>query len=337
MVKIPDPRFKRYRLRLREEGGSLWGPSQWKENELFLGKPVQLYEFTYYEPEEFGRSRLGRWLIWKFWGNDKRLEIWGQQVRDDTWVPISPWLLKEQRASEHRQPSVLAGSGEEPVAARAKGGGVTAMEETRANAQRDDPPATGKLREGKLKDEAHAVCVDALISKLRSEGYDARPEGTYSKWGERGSVDVYCSWKFSKSPRNRHTVCAIYEVWTEVDNISESLRKLDEKARVFPVAYAEEQGLQRPSLTQAHFVLLATKQNVDVIAGHWETFQAKFSERKAPGTGLFLRIFNPVTAELQTLLPASAGQRLERQTLYRWVRFPSKGAFLEAWRKRSTH
>jgi len=332
VVKIPDARFKRYRVRLRTEEGDL------KENDVFWGKTVQLYEFTEYTPEEAVGKRWTppsiRWFMLK---NDKNLEIWGQLVKDDTWVPISPWLLKEQRASEHRQPSGLSGSREEPAAAKAKGDGVTAMEEMQTNAQRDDPPATGKLREGKLKDEAHAVCVDALISKLRSEGYDARPEGTYSKWGERGSVDVYCSWKFSKSPRNQHTVCAIYEVWTEVDNISESLRKLDEKARVFPVAYAEEQGLQRPSLTQAHFVLLATQQNVDVIADHWPTFQAKFSERKAPGTGLFLRIFNPVTAELQTLLPASAGQRLERQTLQRWVHFPSKGAFLEAWRKRSTH
>ncbi|MDO8611860.1 MAG: hypothetical protein Q7R32_03430 [Dehalococcoidia bacterium] len=329
MVKIPDPRFKRYRLRLREEGWDL------KENDLFFERPVRLYEFTEYEAEEFlSRSKIKLSWFWMGWKNDRRLEIWGQLVKDDTWVPISPWLLKEQRTSEHRQASAMTSRGEEPVA-KPKGDVVTATEETKADAQRGVPASTSRLAPGDLQDRAHAACVEALISKLRSEGYDARPEGTYSKWGERGSVDVYCSWKFSKSPRNRHTVCAIYEVWTEVDNISESLRKLDEKARVFPVAYAEEQGLQRPSLTQAHLVLLATKQNVDVIAGHWETFQAKFSERKAPGTSLFLRIFNPVTAELQTLLPASAGQRLEPPSLSAWVCFPSKQAFLGEWLSRT--
>ena len=294
MVNIPDPRFKRYRLRLRTEEGDL------KENDVFWGKPLHLYEFTEYTPEEvMGKRWIPQSLRWFMLKNDRNLEIEGL-LKDGTWVPISPWLLKERRASEHLRPRIQE-----------------------------------SVRKG--EDEAHAACVEALISKLHTQGYDARPEGSYSKWGERGSVDVYCCWRFSRSPRNRHTACAIYEVWTEVDNISDSLRKLDEKARVFPVAYAEEQGLQRPSLTQAHFVLLATKQNVDVIAGHWDTFQAKFSERKAPGTNLFLQIFNPVTAELQTLLPASAGQRLERQTLHRWVRFPSKGAFLEAWRKRSAH
>ena len=331
MVKIPDPRFKRYSLRLREEGGSLLGPSQWKENELVWGKPVRLYEFTEYEAEELA-ARSPFWLsvFWKLWGNDKRLEIWGQRVKDDTWVPISPWLLKEQRASEHRQPSVPSVSGEEPVAARAKGGGPTAMEETQANAQRDDPPATSKLQEGKLEDEAHADCVGALMSKLSSEGRDPEPECYYDWYGGvQGRVDCY---HFDKSTGE----CVVYEVKTQIDNVQQVLGKLDEYANVFPKYLKKEHAL-RSLATHAHLVVLATRSNMDVIWSNQELFKGKFSRRPERHTRFILQVFNPVTAELQTLLPVSAGQRLERQTLQRWVRFPSKGAFLEAWRKRSTH
>ena len=300
MVKIPDPRFKRYRLRLREEGGSLLGPSQWKENEPFLGKPVQLYEFTYYEPEEFGRSRLGRWLIWKFWGNDKRLEIWGQQVRDDTWAPISPWLLKEQRATEHLV--------------------------------RQSLPRDGQVPEGKLKDPTHAPCVNALIARLVRDGHNPGTEGNYNWFGQRGRVDVYY---FDKSAgTDVPTRCAVYEVWTQIDNLNEVLGKLDEKADAFPKYYAGEHKLGRPLTASAHLVVLATRGNMDIIRSYRETFEAKFPQGPAQSTQFHLEVFDPVAGELETLLPTRAGTNLDDQTLSRWARYSSKSVFLQAWQKK---
>ena len=312
-MKIPDPRFKRYRIRLREEGGHWFSPSQWKENELVWGKPIQLYEFTEYEAEELAtRSPFRLSVFWKFWGNDRKLEIWGQLEADDTWVPISPWLLKEQRANEHREVPARLGDRIEPAVSSSL-------------------PAN-RPSQDRLYDEAHAACVEALISKLRSDGHEPRTEGTYSRFGERGSVDVYCFGRAYKSSRERRTNCAIYEVWTEIDK---ALRKLDEKARVYPEALAEAHGLQRPSLTQAHFVVLATRQNLDLIADHWQTFRAKFADKMPPGKRLLLQVFDPVAGELEVLAPKPSGTSLDDQTLRRWARYPSKSAFIEAWRKKS--
>src|SRR4030042_4622044 len=140
VVKIPDPRFKRYRLRLREEGGSLLGPSQWKENDLVWGKPVGLYEFTEYEAEELA-TRSPFWLsvFRKLWGNDSRLEIWGELASDGTWVPISPWLLKERRAREHLRPRI----------------------QERGNSP--DQASVDQMHQRKLEDEANAACVEGAM------------------------------------------------------------------------------------------------------------------------------------------------------------------------------
>jgi hypothetical protein len=185
-----------------------------------------------------------------------------------------------------------------------------------------------RAEDAPLHDRAHAACVEALVAKLRKDGHDARPEGTYSRYGERGSVDVYY-FSGEDSP-----YCAVYEVWTHVDNLNASIRKLDEKARVFPLSFAEQQKFRPPALTRAHFVVLATEQNMRVIADHQATFEAKFSDALDEGRHFILEAFDPLSGELHVLLPAPTGASLSEAELRRWQRFSSKQKFYEAWQSR---
>lgn len=196
------------------------------------------------------------------------------------------------------------------------------------------PPAVVRAPATALEDEAHAACVEALVAKLHAEGLRPKTEVTYSRYGERGSVDVCCL--EAPGSADGATGCAVYEVWTQITNPNQALRKLDEKARVVPEVVAQQEAIPTPSHVRAHLVLLATKQNMELIASHRQTLLSKFSEGLTSGTRFLLQAFDPIAGDLHTLLPAPqrAGGGLDSSELRRWSRFPSRAAFLEAWRER---
>jgi hypothetical protein len=93
-MKIPDPRFVRYWVRLRQESSGLG------EGDLFWGKPISLYDWAEYTPDELlQRGSLRLSVSWKLFKNDRKVEVEGQ-LADGRRVPVSPWLVEEQRRSD---------------------------------------------------------------------------------------------------------------------------------------------------------------------------------------------------------------------------------------------
>jgi len=123
---------------------------------------------------------------------------------------------------------------------------------------------------------------------------------------------------------------AIYEVWTEIRNLNEAVRKLDAKARVFPQHLCKESGMASPNLVQAHMVLLATHANADLVLTHTDTFKGKFQEGVKEGLRYVLWSFDPVMGDMKQVLPQPAPAGAVKPLR----RFPTKQAFLNAWRNR---
>jgi hypothetical protein len=185
-----------------------------------------------------------------------------------------------------------------------------------------------------LQDVAHAYCVDSLVRRLQKQGYEVRVEGTYNWYGERGSVDVYELHKDDES-----FYLTIYEVWTVIQNLNYTLRKLDEKARAFPSSVAKQRN-ETPDIVKAYLVLLATKQNCDLVLRHLATFRSKFEPgvEKSDTTTIFLKLgfFDPVQDEFIEILPELAQQSRDlRQEMHKWARFPTVSSFVEAWKRKN--
>jgi hypothetical protein len=77
----------------------------------------------------------------------------------------------------------------------------------------------------RLVDEGHAALVGQTARVLKASGWDARPEVSYSSYGERGSYDLL-AWHSQSSS------LLVVEVKTELVSVEATLRKLDEKARL---------------------------------------------------------------------------------------------------------
>ena len=79
----------------------------------------------------------------------------------------------------------------------------------------------------RLVDEGHASLVGRLIELLSAAGWQARPEVSYSIFGERGSIDVL-AW------HDATRTLLVVEVKTDLVSVEETLRKHDEKVRLAP-------------------------------------------------------------------------------------------------------
>jgi len=87
----------------------------------------------------------------------------------------------------------------------------------------------------RLIDEDHAALVGLVAGALGGLGWEVRTEVTYSRYGERGSFDLL-AWHAATS------TLLVVEVKTQVASAEETLRKLDEKARLAPVVARERFG-----------------------------------------------------------------------------------------------
>jgi len=77
----------------------------------------------------------------------------------------------------------------------------------------------------RLLDEAHSALVARRVEALRTGGWLAQVEATYSVYGERGSIDV-----LGAMPSARAVV--VEEVKSDLTSIEELGRKTDEKTRL---------------------------------------------------------------------------------------------------------
>jgi transcriptional regulator with XRE-family HTH domain len=100
---------------------------------------------------------------------------------------------------------------------------------------------------GRVLDEGHAGLVGAMIRLLKSDGWEVRAEVSYSVFGERGSIDVL-AWH----PEARSLL--VVEVKTQVVSVEQTLRKLDEKARLAPRLAASDLGW--PARTTSRLLVL---------------------------------------------------------------------------------
>lgn len=87
----------------------------------------------------------------------------------------------------------------------------------------------------RLLDDRHAELVGAASSLLSSAGWDVLPEVSYSKFGERGSIDLV-AWH---APTR---TLLVVEVKSELTSLEATLRKHDEKVRLGPEVVAERFG-----------------------------------------------------------------------------------------------
>lgn len=87
----------------------------------------------------------------------------------------------------------------------------------------------------RLIDEDHAALGGAVADALGRTGWDLRAEATYSRYGERGAIDLL-GWHAATAS------LLIVEVKTELVSAEETLRKLDEKTRLAPLIARERFG-----------------------------------------------------------------------------------------------
>lgn len=100
----------------------------------------------------------------------------------------------------------------------------------------------------RLFDARHAPLVAASVSRLVPHGWDTRVEASYSIYGERGSIDVL-------GGLVRLRAVLVEEIKSELANLEETIRKLDEKVRLVREEIGREQFGWQPALVGRLLVL----------------------------------------------------------------------------------
>ena len=115
----------------------------------------------------------------------------------------------------------------------------------------------------RLLDEAHAALGEAVTRWLVAAGWEVRPEVSFSRWGERGVIDLV-AWH---APTR---TLLVIELKTSIVDLQEMLGSLDRKARLAPdvardlgwrpssvaVAVIVNEGRSNRRRVQAHAALL---------------------------------------------------------------------------------
>ena len=86
----------------------------------------------------------------------------------------------------------------------------------------------------RLRDRRHAALIDAMVRRLRADGWDVVTEVSFNLYGERGSIDILA---FHAATR----ALLVIEVKTVVPDVGGMLSTLDRKVRLAP-DIARERG-----------------------------------------------------------------------------------------------
>lgn len=124
----------------------------------------------------------------------------------------------------------------------------------------------------RLTDARHAVLVETFIRRLITAEWETTAEATYSRYGERGSIDAL---GIHRSTR----VGLVGEIKSEVTGIEATGRKLDEKTRIARTGLIEERFGVRPVAVGRILVLPATDSARRVVVRHGATFEAMLPDR----------------------------------------------------------
>lgn len=87
----------------------------------------------------------------------------------------------------------------------------------------------------RLLDERHAQLVGAFAAALARSGWEVHVEVTFSRFGERGSIDILAL-------RSAEGLALIVEIKTELTAIDETIRRLDVKDRLAAAIVFERFG-----------------------------------------------------------------------------------------------
>jgi transcriptional regulator with XRE-family HTH domain len=180
-----------------------------------------------------------------------------------------------------------------------------------------EPRRRGPAME-RLRDEGHAAAVEAVAAELVEHGWVPHVEVGFSRYGERGSVDLI-GW------RATHAALLIIEVKTSLVDLQSTLAAIDRKRRIVPGELARERGWH-PAATGVALVVVDSSTARDVVARHRSTFDATFPGRtvevrrwlRCPVGDLrglwFLRYTRPVraTGRIASSPGLAASQRVHR-------------------------
>jgi hypothetical protein len=124
----------------------------------------------------------------------------------------------------------------------------------------------------RLLDARHAALVDASAIRLRRWGWDVMPEVTYSSFGERGSIDLL-------GARADRRAVVVEEIKSEVTRVEQTLRKLDEKARLIGGAVGRERLGWVPRVVGRVLILPDTDRARRQVAAHAPVFDVALPAR----------------------------------------------------------
>jgi transcriptional regulator with XRE-family HTH domain len=124
----------------------------------------------------------------------------------------------------------------------------------------------------RLLDEKHAAIAGCVVTRLTALGWAAKPEHTFSIYGERGSIDVL-AWLPSRR------AALVVEVKTQLVDLQDLLSTLDRKRRL---AVVVAQGLGwRPEVVGTLLVMPAETQARNSVVKHRALLDGSYPARGA--------------------------------------------------------
>ncbi len=123
----------------------------------------------------------------------------------------------------------------------------------------------------RLLDRAHAELVERVARRLAALGWEVFVEVSFSRYGERGSVDVM-GWHAATR------TALIVEVKSEIAGVEDTLRRHDVKVRLAPHIVFDRLG-ERPSRVARLLVLPDTSTTRRRLAEHESTFRRAYPIR----------------------------------------------------------
>ena len=124
----------------------------------------------------------------------------------------------------------------------------------------------------RLRDQSHAALVESVGRALAATGWEVVPEYTFSRFGERGSVDSLAWYAAGRA-------LFIGEVKTRIWDLQDLLSTLDRKRRLVPELLRSERGW-RAEAVGVVLVLPEKSTHRHLIERHSATFRAAFPQRQ---------------------------------------------------------
>ena len=152
----------------------------------------------------------------------------------------------------------------------------------------------------RLLDERHAELVEMAAADYLVAGWRTVPEVTFSHFGERGSIDLFCGHDATRT-------VAVNEMKTSIPSVEETHRRHDAKVRL-AARLAEERFGWRPRAVGRILVVAEDRTIRRVIASHPTLFDAAYAARtreirewiRAPSGSLAGIWFLPLKRDVHT-------------------------------------